>query len=343
MQITFLKIKNFKSIKNLYIKDVENCLILVGKNNTGKTVVLDAIRAVTGNYKIKETDSVRKSIKGKSAPSKIQAKELEELYKDEDVKSIICVGGGDFLLEMLPEIDFYIVKNNPKWLQGYSDPTGLLFTITTNFDIATIYADNFKAFGMEPWHKSLKNNLEILKGNIVKQESFDMYESSRTEKIIGNEGYNLDRPIMWENINSEDVNVTGRIIGGCIDVISELFGTRFDKTKDFIQKYKEDGIVWYFDNCELTSEGLIRTLWKFKDNGWFEYSKGIIFGRSGLEASWYNISFKEAVTRVLGDLNIPIIINADIGHVAPRMTIINGAMCNIISEDGKGEISFKLE
>ena len=56
MQITLLEIKNFKSIKNLCIKDVENCLILVGKNNTGKTVVLDAIRAVTGNYKVKETD-----------------------------------------------------------------------------------------------------------------------------------------------------------------------------------------------------------------------------------------------------------------------------------------------
>ena len=56
MQIKFLNIKNFKSIRELEIKDVENCLILVGKNNTGKTVVLDAIRAVTGNYKIKETD-----------------------------------------------------------------------------------------------------------------------------------------------------------------------------------------------------------------------------------------------------------------------------------------------
>ena len=38
MQITFLEIKNFKSIKNLRIKNVENCLILVGKNNTGKTI-----------------------------------------------------------------------------------------------------------------------------------------------------------------------------------------------------------------------------------------------------------------------------------------------------------------
>ena len=56
MQIKFLNIKNFKSIRELEIRDVENCLILVGKNNTGKTVVLDAIRAVTGNYKVRETD-----------------------------------------------------------------------------------------------------------------------------------------------------------------------------------------------------------------------------------------------------------------------------------------------
>lgn len=56
MQIRFLKIRNFKLIQNLEIHDVENALILVGKNNTGKTVVLDAIRAATGNYDVKETD-----------------------------------------------------------------------------------------------------------------------------------------------------------------------------------------------------------------------------------------------------------------------------------------------
>ena len=56
MKIKFLNIKNFKSIRELEIRNVENCLILVGKNNTGKTVVLDAIRAVAGSYKVKETD-----------------------------------------------------------------------------------------------------------------------------------------------------------------------------------------------------------------------------------------------------------------------------------------------
>lgn len=56
MQIKSLKIKNFKSIRELEICDIENSLILVGKNNTGKTVVLDAIRAVTGDYAVTETD-----------------------------------------------------------------------------------------------------------------------------------------------------------------------------------------------------------------------------------------------------------------------------------------------
>lgn len=294
-------------------------------------------------YKIKETKDVRTSVKGKSAPSKVQAEELESLFTDEETKCIMCAGGGEFLLEMLSEVDFEAIRNNPKWLQGYSDPTGLVFTITTNLDIATIYADNFKSFGMENWHKSLQDNVKILEGNLVKQESFEKYESTRCEKIIGNEGYNLNTEVKWENLNNEEINVSGRMIGGCLDILSELFGTRFDKTKNFIEKYKEDGIVWYLENCEMTSESIIRTLWKFKDNGWFEHTKGIVFGRSALEQSCYDISFKEAVTRVLGELNIPIIFNADIGHVSPRMTIINGAICNVVSKDGKGSIMYYLK
>mgnify|MGYP003294473220 CR=1 FL=1 len=54
MQITYLGIKNFKSIRELEIFDIESALILVGKNNTGKTVVLDAIRAVTEDFVVTE-------------------------------------------------------------------------------------------------------------------------------------------------------------------------------------------------------------------------------------------------------------------------------------------------
>lgn len=294
------------------------------------------------NFKVIETKSVRTSNKGKSARSEIQVKELEELYKNKEVKAIFSVGGGEFLLEILPYLDFNIIKKNIKWIQGYSDPTGLLYVITTNLDIATIYSDNFCAFGMSPWHLSLKNNLKILKGETITQNSFSKYETDK-EYITGLESYNLTKRVKWENLFGEkEIKISGRIIGGCLDILTELFGTRFDKTKDFIERYKKDGIIWYFDNCELSSESLIRTLWKFKDNGYFKYTKGIIFGRC-LEKSYNNISLKEALSYSLKDLNIPVIINADIGHIGPRFTIINGAIASITSKNYKGSISFKLK
>ena len=51
----------------------------------------------------------------------------------------------------------------------------------------------------------------------------------------------------------------------------------------------------------------------------------------------------QATLDILGDLNIPIIMDADIGHVQPTMTILSGAFAEIISKDGKGSITYKLK
>lgn len=52
MKISDLHIQNFKSIRDMHIRNIENALILVGQNNTGKTTVMDAIRAIGGEYQI---------------------------------------------------------------------------------------------------------------------------------------------------------------------------------------------------------------------------------------------------------------------------------------------------
>ncbi|PKM94255.1 MAG: OLD family endonuclease [Firmicutes bacterium HGW-Firmicutes-1] len=56
MKITTLQIKNFKSIEEMTITDIENTLILVGKNNTGKSSILSAIRAMSSQYVISPFD-----------------------------------------------------------------------------------------------------------------------------------------------------------------------------------------------------------------------------------------------------------------------------------------------
>ena len=108
-------------------------------------------------YKIKLSDNVFNSFMGRSTSEEQRAKEFNEMVRDNSVDLIMCASGGEFLLEILPYIDFELLKNNPKFVCGFSDPTGLLYPITTKCDIATIYGKNFSNFGMEEYHQSEKD------------------------------------------------------------------------------------------------------------------------------------------------------------------------------------------
>lgn len=200
-------------------------------------------------FRIVETENVRNG-GVVSTSGENRASELMQLFVDKNIKMVMCARGGDFLIDMLPYVDFAELTKNPKWLQGSSDPTSLLYAITTNYDIATIYGPCAASFDMSDLHPSLINSIEIIKGNIVIQNSFDMYESEKNKTI---DGYNLTNNVEWKNLNG-DFNITGRLIGGCMDCLVDIIGTPYDGTLKFIEKYKEEGIVWYFDIFALRSE-----------------------------------------------------------------------------------------
>lgn len=247
------------------------------------------------------------------------------------------------MVEILPYVDFEKLTRNPKWIEGFSDPTGILFPLTTKYDIATIYGNNFKTLGTDEYDRSINENLEIVKGNIITQKSYDMYEGERQEKVTGLEGYNLTEKVKWKSLTDTPVTMKGRIFAGCIDLIAELAGTKYDGTAGFTEKYKNDGIIWGFDNCDLSKEELIRTLWKLNELGYFRYTKGIIFGRCGNDNSYLDYDMESCLKdSVLSNLNVPIIYDADISHKGPSMTIINGSIATINYANVKGEISFEL-
>ena len=52
MKFVSLYIENFRSIKRVDIAEIDDACILVGKNNTGKSSVLDALLAVCGKFKV---------------------------------------------------------------------------------------------------------------------------------------------------------------------------------------------------------------------------------------------------------------------------------------------------
>lgn len=336
-------------------------------------------------YKIKETKSVRKDENGRSASGKIRAKELMELLEDDDVKLIICATGGDFLIDILDYLDFEKLKNiKPKWIQGFSDITGISFLWNTILEIPSMYCQTIKDYAMRPLFKNLTDALEIESGKEIIQKSFPLHEKSwdELEEDLENmtkeaEGqnkniiedldiskdpnsinniesseelnicnlkeetyqYNLTEKTEWKNLyGKRKIKIKGRTLGGCLDVIREFFGTKYDNINNYIEKHKEEGIIWFLECFEMTSPEVYRVLWQMKNAGYFNNCSGIIFGRPCMIREDYGMSFNQAVEEVLKSLDIPIICDADIGHIPPQMAIVNGGILEITSEDGKGVV-----
>lgn len=310
----------------------------------------DFIRLDNGKDKLErlgfpviETASVRKSERGRSADGKTRAEELMSLVENPEIKAVISAKGGDFLCEMLPFLDYEKISRNLKWYQGFSDNTGLVFPITTKCDIATIYGNNFNDFGMGEWHEAVINNFEILQGNLVEQESFDFYEDGFYDKVTGLEGFQEDKPVEWKLAGTaSEITIKGRLLGGCLDVLLDLVGTSYEDVAGFNERYAKDGVLWYLESFDLGSEAMVRALWHLREAGWFSRANGFVFGRPCMFHTYTGTTYEEAVLSVLGDLNKPIIFQADIGHKAPQFTIINGTYGTVWCSGGKGRLRMEL-
>lgn len=289
-------------------------------------------------------NNINNNYKARSSTGEERTNEFIKLWKNDNVKAIITLKGGNFLIEMLPFLEqnkeiFNLYK--PKWIQGFSDTTVLLYYLTTNLDIATIHADNFMNFGMKNINSGQINSIKILEGQEIKQESFDMYQSIHQKSDIISD-YNFDKKSIWKNLYNENlIHIKGRTIGGNLESITKLIGTRYDNTRNYIEKYKEDGIVWYLESFSMNTSEVYGALWEMKESGYFKYTSGFIFGKPAICENEYNITYEETLKDILGQLHVPVIYNADIGHVPPQLSIINGSITDIISKDGKGVLVCK--
>lgn len=297
-------------------------------------------------FNVKEGKNVRCNINGRSSSIENRVIEIEDMFIDKDIKYISCVTGGDFLKEILPHLNYDVIQNNPKWIQGYSDPTGLLYVITTKLDIATIYSNNFSSYGMDKLHKSVENNIKILRGENIIQKSYNEFENGFGTYITGLEEYNLNTKSKIVTLNNEEqINLKGRIIGGCTDVLLDIVNTEVDYTKDFLNRYSNEKIIWYFDNFDIDETNIYETLNVFKEAGWFKNISAIIFGRNTKDIDYVTENFKNDVKKFLNELkrdlkkdlkkecitnnDIKVILDVDIGHKPPQFTIINGCIVEI--------------
>jgi len=291
-------------------------------------------------YDVVETASVRRRVKCVSADAKTRATEFVSLYENPNVAAIIPPWGGEFLMNILPHLDFsWLSELPPKWICGYSDITTLTFTLTINCDIATIHGSNFMNMGYASIHESDLAVFEAMSKQEITQRNSEYWGKFVSWDDVSKPAYDLtEKTILKALDGKEHHKFEGRMIGGCMDVLCKLIGTRFAPVPAFLEKYKHDGFVWTLESCEMNAADIYRSLWQMQECGWFKYCNGILYGRADGYSDSMDFTLVDALKSGLGDLPIPVIYDADIGHIPPQIQIINGAYGKVEFENGNATI-----
>lgn len=286
--------------------------------------------------------------------------ELTQYYCNTTGDCIISCGGGELMCEILDYVDFeQIKKAEPKWYMGYSDNTNMTYLLATLCDTASVYGPCAPAFGMEPRYRSLDDAMALLQGKKLIMQGYDRWEKESlkdeehpfapynlTETTVikyilpdgrtniaslsGGQGAGSDEVGIAEET---EIDFSGRLLGGCMDCLVNLTGTQYDRTAEFTERYKDDGIVWFLESCELNLMGIRRAMWQMEHAGWFRHCKGFLIGRPmlGMGVEEFGIDHYQAVYEMLRQYNVPVMMDVDIGHLPPMMPLICGSMARVVS------------
>ncbi len=267
-----------------------------------------------------------------------RAQEFMEAYES-DADVIISVGGGETMTDILEYIPFEKIKRlPPKWFMGFSDNTNLTFTLTTLSDLPTIYGPNATHFCTSKWASNVKDAYRMLQG----EKTFKGY--AKFEERIPRQNP-LDTPLLKHRKKITPHFYTepfsGTLIGGNLDCLIQLCGTPFDRMKEYAEKHSE-GIIFYFEACDLSAVGIRRALLQLKRAGWFRHIKGFLSGRPlCLGVPFMDITPESAVLDILKEYQVPILLNIDLGHIQPTMPMKNGVYTTVTYQ--KGNIFFEYK
>lgn len=281
------------------------------------------------------------------------AAEVNDFFTRNDTDILISLGGGELMCTILDDVDFPALRAAaPKWFMGFSDNTNLTFLLPTLCDTAAIYGPNAPAFGMEPWHPALFDAFALLTG---KRAAFENYPRWQYAALRDEEHpllpYHLDRetklrcfcPDAHGDMKETEAPLTlrGRLLGGCLDVLRGLAGTSYDRTEAFLRRYPDEPLLWFFESCDLNVFDMERSLWQLEHCGWFSHVGGFLIGRPlHFDEPLFGLDQYAAVLHRLEKYRVPIIMDADFGHLPPALPLVSGALATVARRGNTLRLSY---
>jgi muramoyltetrapeptide carboxypeptidase LdcA involved in peptidoglycan recycling len=267
-----------------------------------------------------------------------RAADIHALFADADVKAIIAAIGGDHSCHLLPLLDFDLIRRNPKIFMGYSDVTVLNVVLYQAVGLITFNGPAVMTdFGEQP--AMLPYTLRWMQQVLCRAQPAGMIEPAEawTEEFQDwEQKEDMKRPRQlkpspgWTWLKPG--HAEGRLIGGCLESLQHLRGTRY--WPDW-----SDAIFFFETSEEKPSpETIDGILMDYENMGVFEKLKGMLVGRP----MKYNDQEKQALREVLLErtkqFHFPIISDMDFGHTGPQMTLPIGCMAKIDSHSRRFSI-----
>ncbi|MFJ9863677.1 S66 peptidase family protein [Streptomyces sp. NPDC101165] len=281
-----------------------------------------------------------------SAPAAERAAELTEMLTDPTIRAVVPPWGGETAIDLLSLLDFEkIGRAEPTWVVGWSDMSTLITPLTLLTGVATVHGNNLMD---TPYRtpEGLLSWLDIVaapQGEPLSQTppgrhrsgGFDDYRSHADVRDL-----TLDAEGAWTRLDGAgDVDVEGRLIGGCIETLTNLAGTPYLNTSSFAG---DEGLLVYVEACEDNAFTICRNLHGMRLAGFFDRAAAVLVGRTHAPDGG-TLTQYEAVLDALGSLGVPIVADVECGHVAPYLPLVNGARARVVHTAARSEIVQTLD
>ncbi|MEH3034808.1 MAG: LD-carboxypeptidase [Aeromicrobium erythreum] len=278
-----------------------------------------------------------------SASAERRAAELTRMLCDPDVRCVLPPWGGETAIDVVDLLDWEALGEvEPTWLVGYSDLSTLLLPITTRLGWATLHGDNLAdtpyrpPAGLLPW-----TDLVSGPGPHVQQDSGLVADWWRFEEDATATRWRKLGEGRWRLHGAESLSVSGRLVGGCIETLTNLAGTPYGDVAAFGAQHADDGLIVYLEAAEDGANTICRNLHGLRLAGWFDHARAIVVGRTNAPDHPL-MTQDQAVLDALGRLDLPILLDVEIGHVPPHLPLVNGAIATLTVDDEVHEIVQEL-
>ena len=281
-----------------------------------------------------------------SAPKEQRAAELTAMLRDPTVRAVVPPWGGELAIDLLDQLDWdELATLEPTWLVGYSDLCSLLLPFTTVLGWATVHGTNLMDTAYRT-PEGLRHWTELVSGPgpfdqvSPARHRVGTWDDYRADPAV--EELTLDGTGSWEVVGGGGLDVTGRLVGGCVEIVSLLAATPYGDVRGFGRANTDEGLVVFLEVAEADPATVARSLHALRLAGWFEEANAVLVGRTPAPDG-DRLTQREAVLDALSVLDVPVVLEADIGHTQPWMPLVTGASARVVVEGDHAEVTQTLD